>query len=513
MSEEQRSYGQIFRSSSIIGGAQIANNIIGLLRVKAIALIVGPAGVGLFGIYTSAMALVGAMSDFGVSASAVREIARANGTQDLAHVAHTFRLLRRICWATGFFGWMVAILFRSRLSVFMTGSDEHGTVIALLGSTLLLTALNTGQIALLQGLRRIGDVARANLWAALLGSVAAITVIFILGQPGVAPAIFATSVAALGCSYWFVRQANLPAASDFSWRETWEKFRGIAGLGLALMWSAIMTAGLDMMVRSVIMRQYGVEATGIFQAAWTLTGVLANVVVAAMATDFFPRLMGVIHDRSLAAKTVDQQTEIGILLALPGLLFLAAFSPLVVETLYSQKFQAAGQLLQWMALGAFCRVLSWPLGYVQLARGESILFGATQTVFVFLQAALTFWMLDLYGIVGAAYAFTASYAAHLAILFLVARSLLGAAWSGETFRLVAVALALLGGAATIRVLASGLAANLGESAIVAFGAFFSLRGLACRLSHDHRLIKLLLLTPGGRHLLAGTSLAGTGNRT
>ena len=91
------------------------------------------------------------------------------------------------------------------------------------------------------------------------------------------------------------------------------------------------------------------------------------------------------------------------MLALPGLLFLAAFAPLVVQILYSQKFAAAGELLQWMALGAFCRVLSWPAAYVQLAKGEAIWFGGTQTVLVLLQAVLTLQFLHAFGIVGAAY--------------------------------------------------------------------------------------------------------------
>jgi antigen flippase len=45
----------------------------------------------------------------------------------------------------------------------------------------------------------------------------------------------------------------------------------------------------------------------------------AAFVLSAMGTDFYPRLTAVIEDREAAVRAVNEQTEIGILLALPGL--------------------------------------------------------------------------------------------------------------------------------------------------------------------------------------------------
>ena len=50
------SHRQILRSSFIIGGASVINILVGLLRIKVVAVLLGPAGVGLIGIcllYTS----------------------------------------------------------------------------------------------------------------------------------------------------------------------------------------------------------------------------------------------------------------------------------------------------------------------------------------------------------------------------------------------------------------------------------------------------------------------------
>lgn len=124
-----------------------------------------------------------------------------------------------------------------------------------------------------------------------------------------------------------------------------------------------------------------------------------------MGADFYPRLTAVIHDKVQATRMVNEQTEIGILLALPGLLGTLIFAPWAMEIFYTQHFLPGAELLPWLVLGVFGRVISWPMGFIQLAMGASRWFMATETIFIALQAALVLWLVPAYGVVGAAYAF------------------------------------------------------------------------------------------------------------
>ncbi len=502
MTGEKNSYGQILRSSSIVGGAQAANYLIGLARVKLVAMLLGPTGVGLVGLYMSATGFVGTVSGLGVGSSAVREIVRAYGQGDPQEAARTVIILRRVCWATGFFGWMLAVVFREPISLAMSGSSEHAGAIAVLGATLLFSAVGGGQLALLQGLRRIGDLARANVTGATLGSVVTVAIYFALGSAGIVPALLAAALVTLACSLWYARRVPvLPLSVSFA--ETRSGARRLLGLGLAFMWGALLTAGRDMMTRSIIVRDFGVEAAGIYQAAWALSGIFANFVLSAMGTDFYPRLTAAIHDKSLAVRAVNEQTEIGILLALPGLLAALAFAPLAIKLLYTQQFLAAADLLPWMALGVFGRVISWPLGFVQLAAGASRWFAATETIFVGLQAVLTLWLIARCGIIGTAYAFAATYALYILAMLRVTGALICFSWSSEARKLVLASAVFVVAAFAARFLASDLASFIAGGALTLAGSLFSLRGLAARLGEGSRLLQWLLALPGGRYLLAG----------
>ena len=499
MSEEKRAYGQILRGSSILGGAQALNYVISLVRVKAVALLIGPAGVGYLGAYTSAIALVGAVSDFGMGPSAIREIARAHSDGDTEALARTFVMLRRILLATGAIGWALTVCSSVVLSESLTGSSEHAASIAIAGSTLLIANASVVQSNLLQGARRIGDFARSNLLGATLSSVMTIAIFLLMGESGIVPSMIVASLAALACSTYFFRRVPLPRVT-VSMAETWACFRKIMGLSLAIMCYALLAPAVDMLVRSLIMRGFGADAAGNYQAAWAVTGVFANVVLLGIGSEFFPRLIGMIDDKPRAARAINQQTEISVLLALPSLAFAATFSPYVVQLLYSSKFAPASELLTWMAFGVFLRVVCWPMWYIQLAKGASRWFAATQMIVFGVQAGLAVLLIEPYGIVGPAYAYVCAYIVQTIAALLAGRKLIGATWDNETAALVLLSAALIAGGGALRLFAIESVANVGGAGVCALAVLISLRGLAHRLGDEHLLIRQLHKLPAAHSL-------------
>ena len=82
-----KSYREIFRSSAIIGSASIANILIGIVRMKVLAVLLGPAGVGLMGLYQNIMGTAATLTGCGMETSGVRHI--ASSKSDQANIADT----------------------------------------------------------------------------------------------------------------------------------------------------------------------------------------------------------------------------------------------------------------------------------------------------------------------------------------------------------------------------------------------------------------------------------------
>ncbi|MBK6436671.1 MAG: hypothetical protein IPF83_13035 [Rhodanobacteraceae bacterium] len=95
------------------------------------------------------------------------------------------------------------------ISRWVAGSDAHAPEIAVLGCTLLFGAISAGQIALLQGLRRISDIARINVWGVVINTLVAISVYAWLGEDGIVPVMMTSALVTLILSYLFARRVKL----------------------------------------------------------------------------------------------------------------------------------------------------------------------------------------------------------------------------------------------------------------------------------------------------------------
>ncbi len=473
-----------------MGGAQALNYLVAMVRVKIIAVLLGPAGIGLVGLYQSAVGLVGTVSGLGIASSGVREVALVHGRDDPQRLARTVLVLQRACWGTGLLGWAMSAALAVPLSRWAFGDTSHAAAIAVLGLTLLLGAIGGGQTALLQGVRRIGDLARIQVVAMLLNTVVAIGLYAWLREEGIVSVLLATAAVSLGCSWWYARRVAVQPVA-LPWKQTWFEARRFAKLGFAFMWSGLMLAVLDMAIRSLITRNHGLEAAGYYQAAWALSGMFAAFVLSAMGMDFYPRLTALIDDREAAVRAVNEQTEIGILLALPGILTTLAFGSWILEVFYSKEFLAAAELMPFFMLGVFGRVVSWPLGYIQLAKGASRIYLATETLIICLWLGLVFWLVPVVGLSGAAYAFPIVYLVYTLGMLAVAHYLIGFHWSRTVKRLLILSTCTILLSFAVIFSENKWLAYTGGGLIALLATVHSIQALGKRLGHTHRLSRFL----------------------
>lgn len=489
------SYGKILKSTSLIGGAQGINLVLGMVRVKFAAVLIGPVGVGLLGNFQALQGVVAALAGFGIQSSAVRDVAQAISENDPEKVGRTILALQRFCWLSGLLGAVVMAGLSPLLSQWSFGSMAYATHIAWLALVILLGNLTGGQMALIQGMRRISDLARIQVFGAVAGTVITILVYKCLGINGIVPSLLLMAcVQYVICSH-FVRKIAIPSVKA-TWRDSFVEAGGMARLGFVFMWDGLLISVVFYLTRAWITQDLGIAAVGIFGAAFGLSGMLINFILHAMGADYYPLLTGLAQEHRAMVRLVNEQTEVGLLLAVPGLLATIFLAPFLVQLFYSSEFRPAVGLLQWFVLGCLGRVISWPLGFVILALNKSRLFLIVETLLNAIHLAFIWLGLQIASLEGAAIAFLGLYAVSTVLLFFLCKQLIGFRWSKEVINLMANLLPIVAvGFFCSRFLPIWVSSALGVI-IVSITSLFCLRTLVTRIGVNHPLFSKITKIPG-----------------
>lgn len=435
MNDKVASYRRILKTSSIIGGASVINIMIGLVHTKILALLLGPLGVGLVGLYTGLMSTATIVATMGVGTVGTRQIAEAL-SQDDQYVLASVR--RAMFWGVlllASVGALVVWSLREALAVYILGSGEHATTVGWLSLGVALSVAGASQGALIQGMRRIGDMARLSVYSAVLNAVFGLALLWKWGQSGlVAYALIGPLVSFL-LGHLYVSRLPKVTSRDISLQEMARQWQTLLRLGIPFMGAGLVGALVQLWIRVEVGNTLGAESLGHFQAAWMISMQYIGFVLAAMGADYYPRLTGVINDHKAATRLVNEQTEIALLLSAPVFIAMIGLTPWVIQLLYSAEFLPAVDVLRWQILGDVLKVASWPLGFVILAAGAGKTFFGAESFVVLLMGGLIAGFSSSVGLKITGIAFLVCYAALLPLVYWLAKRRIKFKWQSNVIRL------------------------------------------------------------------------------
>lgn len=364
-------YSQILKYTGLFGGIQGLNVLVGLVRNKLVALLLGPQGMGLSALFSSSVKLVSDSTNLGLGVSAVREIADAYSQGDVKRTEQLVCTLRSWCALTAVVG---SLLFAVMCPLFGTmafsgSANSHVAELLLLSPLVGLMAISGGETAILKATRHLGELARLSTYNVVLALLASVPLFWAFGMAAVAPSLLLIGVlqtaVTVACSF---RHYPLRV----SWRrEVLARGMGVVKLGVAFVLAGVMGSGAEFVVRSWLARVGTETAVGLYNAGFLLAVTYVSMIFTALETDYFPRLSAVCMKREPVSGTVNRQAEVSVLLIAPILLVFMFLLPVLLPLLFSGKFLPALGMMQVAALSMLFRALYLPVEYLSLAKGDS----------------------------------------------------------------------------------------------------------------------------------------------
>lgn len=382
-------YKTILKATTLFGGVQGFNILINLVRTKAVALLLGPAGVGLNSIYNETRELVHSTTNFGLDVSGIKDIStKYNSLCDAkteeerisikAELEESICVLRSWILLLALFGTILTVILATPLSYLTFQNDEHTWAYIMLSPVVGLSTIACGETSILKGLRKLKDLASLSVITAVTTTVISISIYYALGIKGVIPALIAIYCATVivACCYSY-RQFK----PRFSLQKTVMK-AGIPMIkvGCAFMVTNLIDNTIQLVTQSGLNNIGTLDVVGLYTANNTITSTYIGIFIASLSSDYFPRLAGLFNNKAERLKTVCSQAEFLVIVLPPAIAALLFALPFIVPLLLSSEFTEVIPLAQIALVAMIFRITHLPFTYTSLAAGDSVTYFVLSTI-------------------------------------------------------------------------------------------------------------------------------------
>jgi O-antigen/teichoic acid export membrane protein len=363
------------------GGAGLLGQIIGILTNKILAVVMGPAGVGVYGLYRQLLDTVGGLIAIGSSGGLVQGLSSTEGEARLRRLKAAIMLNGIAILLTAFVLVVMAPVIAEKY--FIRADPRIEAAVAWLSVPMALI-----QVASMMW--NLVGISRSFNWLAVImvtPAVAALVVAYPLAQLAAAddqwgylgllivpPAVqIVLAVPIIHRLGWLreIRAAVGVKAARADYRHFF-RMHGTAVLAYAV--SFVMF----MVLPPMIVVNYGLDANGYFRVAWVLGVNNLSILLGSIAAYLYPVMSGAKTEEE-RRQLFDDAAAVMFMLAVPLIAGLILFQPLVIRILFSSAFLPAIDMLHWMLLGSYFKVAQWLFLNVSTTRAHMTLYTVTET--------------------------------------------------------------------------------------------------------------------------------------
>lgn len=372
MPNQKKSYYEVLKSTSIFGGVQIVQILVQIIRSKIVAIFLGPSGLGLLSLFNSTISLVASITNLGVTTSSINSIALASSDVKQQNTDRMIAIVSNLMYYISFGGMIITLILSPILSKLTFGSYDYTIAFVWLSFSILLNQLASGKLIILQSLRKLRLLSKANLYGSISGLILSSPLFYFFGKEAIVGSILVYSLSTFIFASYFTKEFIKTASKKLSWSLLIEG-KEIILSGIVLGLTGFVSTLIGYILNIFIAKNGNVNELGLYNAAISVTTSYSGIIFSAIATDYHPRLSALTSDK-LVKNEVNRQAEIALYFLGPLLLFFMVFCEHLVQLLFSKEFEPAVPMIRLILIGIYFKLFSWAISFTFVARGRLRLF-------------------------------------------------------------------------------------------------------------------------------------------
>jgi enterobacterial common antigen flippase len=435
---------RLIKATAFTGASTILNTIIGFVKTKALALILGASGVGFIGQLNSFFLLMSNFTSLGNNVGVTRFVANYDAQGEKDKVA---RLLYTIRLAIGGFVLVcvvVGIIFSRQISLWILKDERYYLYIIITMIGLPFAVLYNFYRSFFTGLLEIRYYVVSGVLSALAGLIMVLPLIYFFQLNGAVWHIAFFSMASLSVASLFLRKIRRKRLADVQPQRRMDKaiLKDILKFGAASLTAGTCLYAANLLARNIILGHLDFAAAGIYTAMLQISNQCIMLVLDSISAYCYPRLSGLQNQSDIVVE-LNQTMRLTLTLITPIIVLFMVFKDWIIVLFLSREFLLASSLIGIQLLGDACKAVGWSIGVSLLPLKKLKAFTIIDVLWSLIFVAGCYFSVPHWGLRGVLFSYLTAFLFHICANYLYTRNTIGYALTVANQRFLAITACLI----------------------------------------------------------------------
>ena len=377
-----------------------------LVSVKVAAIIIGPEGVALVSQFGNGISYFSMLSTAGIGTGIVQMISKHNDNRDYqSEIISTSSILTI---GLSLFISLFTLIFYTKISYYIFNNNKYDTIVIIFGLTIILGSINSLLLNVVNGYKEYKKFIIINVLTSVISLFFALALVLTLKLEGALYNVFLSQCVIVLITIYLLR------------KEKWMSFivspkkinngilKNLLGFSLMTIISLFLIPTTQILIRGFIVGKASLNEAGLWDSMNRISAMTLLIITTSLSTYYLPRLSEIKNESELRLEVL--KTMKLVIPALSVLLIVVYYMRFfIINLLFSNKFYGMENLFFYQLLGDFFKIAAWLIGFTLLSKGLSKIYIIIEVLFSLLLVALSYYLIDLYGIIGSTVAYFANY--------------------------------------------------------------------------------------------------------
>ena len=393
----------------------------GMVSVKIVAVIIGPAGIALLGQLNNFSSILLGMGNGGINTGITKYVAeyKEDNEQVRGYISNALRITI-IC---SLIVSIILIVFCRQLSQWILLSDEYYYVFILFGITLIFFTLNGLITSILNGFKEFRLYVRVSIFGTIAGLIYSILLVYLWGLSGAMINAVTFQSIMLFVTLWICRKLPWMKREYFIQKFNKPIVKKYLGYSLMTITTLALLPTCQMLLRGYVISELSPTDAGIWEGMNRISSMYLSVITSAFSIYYLPRLSEITDAAELRHEIFRcYKVVVPMLLGISFVIFL--LKHFILWFLFTPEFYPMESLFGWQLAGDIFKMCSWLLSFLMVAKAMTSKFIITEVGFNLLYLTMAFLCMKLNGVVGLTQGYLIAYVVYSIVMIILFRNII-----------------------------------------------------------------------------------------